>query len=134
MDFLNRALAQVRDLFLSMTPGARITAGLLLAVVVISLAYLLHGGVGGDTYLFGGASFTPSEQQAMETAFGKAGLNGFEFVGGKVRVARSRSAGRRRLRPRLPRPRTTPRKVEKLGVVREHDLARPRAVVMLRAL
>jgi flagellar M-ring protein FliF len=88
MDFLNRALAQVRDLFLSMTPGARITAGLLLAVVVISLAYLLHGGVGGDTYLFGGASFTPSEQQAMETAFGKAGLNGFEFVGGKVRVPR----------------------------------------------
>jgi flagellar M-ring protein FliF len=87
MDFLNRALTQVKDLFLSMTPGARITVGLLLAVVVISVAYLFHGGVGGGgTYLFSGAVFTPSEQQAMEAAFAKAGLNGFEFEGGRVRV------------------------------------------------
>ncbi len=89
MDFLNRALAQVRDLFLSMTPGARITAGLLLGVVVISLAYLFHSGVGsGETYLFGGAAFTSSEQQAMEAAFAKAGLNGYEIEGGKIRVPR----------------------------------------------
>ncbi len=87
MDFLNRALTQVKDLFLSMTPGARITAGLLLAVVVISLAYLFHGGLGGgETYLFSGEVFTPSEQQAMEAAFAKAGLSGFEFAGGRVRV------------------------------------------------
>ncbi len=87
MDFLNRALAQVKDLFLSMTPGARITAGLLLAVVVISLAYLFHSGIGGSgTYLFGGEVFTPSEQHAMEAAFAKALLNGAEFDGGRVRV------------------------------------------------
>ena len=90
MDFLNRALAQVKDLFLSMSPGARVTAGLLLAVVVISLAYLFHSGVGsgGGTYLFGGATFTSSEQQAMEAAFAKAGLNGYEIEGGKIRVPR----------------------------------------------
>ena len=89
MDFLNRALAQVRDLFLSMTPGARITAGLLLATVVISLAYLFHSGIGGsDAYLFSGESFTSSEQHAMEAAFAKAGLNAYAFEGGRVRVPR----------------------------------------------
>jgi len=89
MDFLNRALAQVRDLFLSMTPGARITAGLLLATVVISLAYLFHSGIGGsDAYLFSGESFTSSQQHAMEAAFAKAGLNGYAFEGGRVRVPR----------------------------------------------
>jgi flagellar M-ring protein FliF len=92
MDFLNKSLAQVKDLFLSMTPGARITAGLLLAVVVISLAYLFHSGVGSGTYLFGGESFPPDEQRAMETAFGKAGLNGFEFEGGRVRVPRGQQS------------------------------------------
>ena len=54
---------------------ARITAGLLLAVVVISLGYLFHSGFGGSaTYLFNGEVFTPSEQHAMEVAFAKAGL------------------------------------------------------------
>ena len=40
MDFLNKAFAQVADLFRSMTPGARLTAGLLLVVVVVSVGYL----------------------------------------------------------------------------------------------
>ncbi len=93
MDFLNRALAQVKDLFLSMTPGARITAGLLLAVVVISLAYLFHSGFGSNgTYLFSGEVFTSSEQQAMEAAFAKAGLNAYEFEGGRVRVPRGQQS------------------------------------------
>ena len=42
MDFLNKAIAQLSDLFRSMTPGARITAGLLLAVVVVSMGYLFQ--------------------------------------------------------------------------------------------
>ena len=42
MDFLNKAFAQLSDLFRSMTPAARITAGLLLAVVVVSLVYLFR--------------------------------------------------------------------------------------------
>ena len=41
MDFLNKAIAQLSELFRSMTPGARITAGLLLAVVVISVAVIV---------------------------------------------------------------------------------------------
>ncbi len=42
MDFLNKALAQFSDLFRSMTPGGRITAGLLLVVAVVSVGYLFQ--------------------------------------------------------------------------------------------
>ena len=42
MDFLNKGLSQVAELFRSMTPAARIVAGLLAGVVVIvSLAFLV---------------------------------------------------------------------------------------------
>ena len=55
MDFLNKAFAQFSDLFRSMTPGGRITAGLLLVVAVVSVGYLFqHQVSGGDDYLFGG--------------------------------------------------------------------------------
>jgi len=87
MDFLNKAMAQLSDLFKSMTPGARLTAGLLLAVVVVSLGYLFnHQMVGGDTFLLGGQSFTPGELSAMEAAFGKAGLSNYEVQGGRVSI------------------------------------------------
>ena len=42
MDFVNKAFAQASDLFRSMTPAARITTGLLLAAVVISVGYLFN--------------------------------------------------------------------------------------------
>jgi len=93
MDFLNKTFAQVKDLFQSMTPGARITAGLLLAVVVISLGYLLTYQVSGtDVYLMGAESFAPSELQAMEAAFGKAGLDSYELEGTKIRIPRGQQA------------------------------------------
>ena len=40
MDFLSRAYSQLYDLYRSMTPGSRLTAGLLAAVVLLSLGYL----------------------------------------------------------------------------------------------
>ena len=93
MDFLNTALGQLNDLFRSMTVGARITAGLLLAVVVVSLGYLFnHEMAGGDTYLLGGQSFSTSELNAMEGAFSSAGLGGYELEGGRVRIPRSEQA------------------------------------------
>ena len=89
MDFLNKSVAQLRDLFQSMTPGARLTTGLLLVVVVISLAYLVvEHRAGSEAYLFGGASFSAGELQAMERAFGEAGLGGYVLEGGRVRVPR----------------------------------------------
>lgn len=87
MDFLNKAAAQLNDLFKSMTPGARVTAALLLAVVIISLGYLVtHQVHGGETYLLGGQSFTSAELSSMEAAFGKAGLSGYELDGSRVRI------------------------------------------------
>jgi flagellar M-ring protein FliF len=93
MDFLNKAYAQLADLFRSMSPGARITAGLLLAVVVVSIGYLFNHQVSaGDAYLLEGQHFSQAELQAMQSAFGQAGLGGFEIEAGRVRVPRGLKA------------------------------------------
>lgn len=93
MDFLNKAFAQVADLFKSMTPAARITAGLLLAVVLVGIGYLFtHQVTGGDAYLLGGQHFTASELPAMEAAFGKAGLSGYTVEGSRIRIPQGQQA------------------------------------------
>lgn len=89
MDFLNQALAQVSDLFRSMTPGARITAGLLLAVVVISVGYLFqYQSAGPDEFLFGGQFLTDGQINQIEAAMAQAGLNEYERDGNRIRVPR----------------------------------------------
>ena len=93
MDFLNKAFAQFSDLFRSMTPGGRITAGLLLVVAVVSVGYLFQSQVsGGDEYLFGGASFSAPTVQKMEGAFGEKNLNGYTIEGGRVKVPHAQRA------------------------------------------
>lgn len=93
MDFLNQAMAQARELFGSMTVGARITAGLLLAVLVVSLAFLFNRQAGGpDDYLMNGEPFSASELPAMQAAFAKAGLTDFEVIGGRIRIPRGKDA------------------------------------------
>ncbi|NQT16003.1 MAG: hypothetical protein HQ582_24825, partial [Planctomycetes bacterium] len=90
MDFLNTSLAQLKDLFLSMTPAARITSGLLVAVVVVSLGYLFtHEITGPEVYLLSGETFSSSELASMEEAFGQDGLGSYEIVGGRIRVPHS---------------------------------------------
>lgn len=87
MNILNKAFAQITELFRSMTPGARIAAGLLLAVVVISLAYLVNHGVSGpDDFLMSGETFGPGQLPAMEAAFAKAGLSNYQIDGSRIRV------------------------------------------------
>ena len=91
MDFLNKSFAQLKDLFLSMTPAARITSALLLAVVVISLGYLFtHEIAGPEVYLLGGEMFSASEINSMATAFSQEGLDSYEIEGNKIRVPRNR--------------------------------------------
>jgi flagellar M-ring protein FliF len=86
MDFLNKALAQLSDLFRSMTPGARITAGLLLAVVVISLVYLFkQGAAGPDAYLFGGEPLSDGELNRIEAALGDTSVT-WERENNRIRV------------------------------------------------
>ncbi|HVX61796.1 MAG TPA: hypothetical protein VHC19_14370 [Pirellulales bacterium] len=93
MDFLSRAYAQLADLFRSMTPAARITSGLLLAGVVASLLWLFNNRVsGGDAYLLNGHHFSASEIDAMEAAFGGAGLSDYEMEGNRIRVPRTQKA------------------------------------------
>src|SRR5271166_3142417 len=87
MDFLNKAFTQLSYLFRSMTPGGRITAGLLLVVAVVSVGYLFQSQVtGGDVCLFSGATIDTPTLQKMEEAFGTKGLNGFTIEGGRVKV------------------------------------------------
>ena len=92
MDFLNKALAQVSELFRSMTPGARITAGLLLAIVVISLGYLFkQGAAGPDAYLFGGQALSDGELSNIEVALGEVGLTAVR-EGNRIRVSKGQQA------------------------------------------
>ncbi len=89
MDFLNKSYGQVTDLFRSMTPGSRITAGLLLIVITTSLVYLfVFQAQSGTDYLFGAREFSQTELDAMQKAFGTAGLDQFEVVGFRIRVPR----------------------------------------------
>ena len=89
MDFLNKSLAQLADLFRQMTPAARITAGLLFAGIVVSLVYLFgYHTTAADDYMFGGQEFSQRELGAMEAAFGKARLNGSVVVGYRMKVPR----------------------------------------------
>lgn len=87
MDFLNRAFDQVKDLFASMTPGARITSGLLLVVVVVSLVYLFQNSTAApEDFLLGGRAFSSAELEAMEGAFAQAGLSNYKIESNRVRI------------------------------------------------
>ena len=93
MDFLNKAFAQITDLFHSMTPGARLTAGLLLIVVVISVGYLFTHDISGPSAdLMHGVPISANQLPAMEAAFAKANLKGYEVRGTQIRVPRGQEA------------------------------------------
>jgi flagellar M-ring protein FliF len=93
MDFLNNAIAQLSELFRSMTAGARVTAGLLLAVVVISVGYMFqHTASGPDTYLFGGEPISSGQLDRVEAAIAKAGLSDFQREGFRIRVPSGQQA------------------------------------------
>ena len=58
-------------------------------MVVVSLAYLFRYQMGGpDVYLMNGQIFYTDELNAMEAAFGKEGLKGWDFDGPKIRIPR----------------------------------------------
>lgn len=87
---MNSLAAQIRDLFQSMTAGARITAGLLLLVAVVSIAYLFQTSASGpDAFLFGGERFSQSELTDMEAAMSQAGLTGWKIESNRISVPRA---------------------------------------------
>ena len=90
MDFINQAASQIAELFRSMTVAARITTGLLVGILAVSLFFLFqHTANSGTSYLFNGSVLSPREIAAMEAAFAKAGLNEWEVTGNRVRVPRA---------------------------------------------
>src|SRR4051794_15958549 len=92
MDFLNKAYAQLADLFRSMTPGARLSAALLLVVAVVSVAYLFNEQVAGqDTYLMGGEMFSAGQLADMEAALGKANLEATR-EGARLKIPRGQES------------------------------------------
>src|SRR3954451_21853809 len=93
MDFLNKAIAQLSELFRSMTPGARVTAGLLLAVVIVSMGYLFRQGASGpDAFLFGGEALSDGQLTSVEAAIAKAGLSDYQREGNRIRVPSGQQA------------------------------------------
>jgi flagellar M-ring protein FliF len=93
MNFLNNAIAQFRELFSSMTPGARVTAGLLLAVVVVSVGYLFRQSTAGpDAFLFGGEALSDGDLNRIELAIAEAGLSGHAREGNRIRVPAGQQA------------------------------------------
>lgn len=91
MDFLNQAIGQVRELFLSMTPAARVTAVLLVGVIGVSLGFLVQQhSAGPDEYLFNGDFLPTEDANRIEVAIAKAGLAGSERVGNRIKVPRGK--------------------------------------------
>ncbi len=87
---MNTLVAQIRDLFASMTPGARITSGLLLVVAVVSVAFLFQNSVAGpDAFLFGGERFSQSEINRMTAAMAEGGLSGWSIDSNRISVPRA---------------------------------------------
>ncbi len=91
MNFLNRAYAQAGELFRGMTPGARITAGMLMVTIVVSLIYLFMFQVHtADKYLYGGQEFTREELNNIQSAFAAENLDDYQPDGHRIRVPNHR--------------------------------------------
>jgi len=93
MDFLNQAAGQIRDLLLSMTPAARVTAVLLIGVIAVSLGYLVkQQSASPDDYLFNGEFLPAADADRAEAAIAVAKLSDYERVGNRIRVPRGKKA------------------------------------------
>ncbi len=87
MGVVHQTASQIKELFNSMTPGARVASALLFAVIVVSVIFLFSGQVGrGGNYLMGGRPFTASELSAVQAAFAAAGLPEPQYEGSRIRV------------------------------------------------
>lgn len=93
MDFLNKAYAQIADLFRSMTPAARLTAGLLAAAIVVALAFLFRfQSQSMDGYLLEGRPFMAGELTAVQRALSEANLNDWELDGNRIKIPAGQKA------------------------------------------
>ncbi len=90
MNPLNQITKQISELIASMTPSARIMAGLLFATIVISLGWIVS--VQQTTsyeYLLGGGPMNEEQLLRIEQAFGDAGLADYEREGLRIKIPRT---------------------------------------------
>jgi flagellar M-ring protein FliF len=93
MDFLNKAYTQLVDLFRSMTPAARLTSALLLAVIVVGVAFLFRFQTEmADDYLLGGRPFMAGELTNVQSALSEAGLKNWELEGNRIKIPSGQKA------------------------------------------
>ena len=86
MELLNKAYLQLIAWLRAMTPVARGTLALSVVVVTAGIAYLArHEMIEQHTYLLGGEVFSTSQLSAMQSAFGKAGLEA-HVDAGRIRI------------------------------------------------
>jgi flagellar M-ring protein FliF len=90
MNPLNQITKQISDLVQSMTPQARIMAGLLFATIVISLGWIVS--VQQTTsyeYLLGGKPMTEDQLARVEEAFGDNGLADYARDGMRIKIPKA---------------------------------------------
>jgi len=89
VDQLKKFYAQLRDMFLGMTPTNRITISLLLAGLLVSIAFLvinLPQSTGKYVVAYGGRQFDQSKQRVIVDALAKAGLSDYDWKAGQLFV------------------------------------------------
>jgi flagellar M-ring protein FliF len=95
VDYFKKLYAQLRDLYLSMTPGNRIVAVLLFTTLLVSLGYLIVGSIkssdprSNELALYNGWHFTQEEQRAVEDALAGANLKSHHWVGDLLMVPKT---------------------------------------------
>ncbi len=93
MDVLNKTFARLSEWYRSLTPGARVAAGVLLVVCAASVGLLVNEqSAGSETYLFGGEPVAASQLPGMVQAFASAGLVDYELVDNRIRVPHAKQA------------------------------------------
>lgn len=87
MNTLSQIGKQLSEFFSSLTPSARLMAGLMAGVIVVSLGWIVSTEPTGNyESLLGGISLTNSELDRIETAFGDAQLRDYQREGRQVRI------------------------------------------------
>ncbi len=92
MDFVNKLTEQLRDIFMSMTAGARLTAALLIAVVVVSVGFLFKQSTAGPNELLFSEIVSGKQLAQMEAAIAAKKLDNFEVRGSHIYVPRGQRA------------------------------------------
>ncbi len=91
MNALSQIGQQVSELFKSLTPAARLMAGLMVGVIVVSLGWIISTETTGNyESLLGGISLTNAELDRIETAFGDAQLRDYQREGRQIRIPKGK--------------------------------------------